>query len=226
MPRAKPPSGVVSSLLLGFILITTLLWARYQTYLEGMVFDRAWGSMWWGMLLLGIILLYIVILLSIVLSTIRRKIRWPWLLLSLTTPVLWLLSHSLPIPSFTEGMRDGLREKIPAERLYQFAEAMRHETSKIDWETHSEITNPLYFERHPLNKLAKEKFPDIHGLSAAEPRIEVGEAHVAMFWGSALVKHWGIQIGERPFLHASDEYQKGVSYQKVYPEVWVYRDRY
>jgi hypothetical protein len=207
MPRA--------CLIFGVIAFIALLGGRAQSYFEGQSFDKSWASPLLGLFSFGCLLAYLVTVASAVVAAIQKKVRWPWLIAIFAVPVCWFGSYQVPIPSFTDGMQVGLQQKVSSERLKLFAAAM----------VVPESPNP---EELPDKRveLMKREFPEIYRLSTMEPRVSIGDDFVEIFWGSALVKHWGVRIGSRPFSDASVDYQKGVSYREAYEGIWVYHDRY
>jgi hypothetical protein len=204
------------SLAFGGIAFIAVLCLRLFSYFEGLSFDKYWSGLLVVLLIFGSLLAYIVTAILTMIATIRGKVRWTWLLSILLVPVVGVGSYALPIPSFTDGMHDAVRNKVRAERLQRFAEAARLQPNSSDADASPD----------PRVGLMKRDFPEIYGLSVIEPRVDTGKDYVEIFWGSALVQHWGIRIGSRPFLDAPAEYQKEVSYRMVYDAIWVYHDCY
>ena len=79
---------------------------------------------------------------------------------------------------------------------------------------------------HEYNgKLAEleKRFPEVMEISTIPARVFVKETYVDVFFGSALVKHWGMRIvdageGTRPFT-----VQENAKAIEALPRVWVYR---
>ncbi|MBI5381577.1 MAG: hypothetical protein HZA31_06730 [Opitutae bacterium] len=197
-------------------MVLALVGGRLLGYVEGLMFEKYWTGLILVPLVLGSFLTYIVTAILTVGATIRGKVRRLWLWLVLSVPVCVAGSYAIPVPSFTDGMRDAVRKKVSAERLWRFADAARLQPGREDSEQVTDL----------LVTLMKRDFPEIYGLSELPPRVAVGEGSLEIYWGGALVQHWGIKIGSRPFLDAPADYQKGVSYREVYQKIWVYHDRY
>lgn len=204
------------SLTCGGTLVLTLVCGRLLGYVEGLTFEKYWAGLLLLPLLLGSLLAYLVTAILTVGATVRGKVRRTWLWLVLSVPVLLAGSFLLPIPKFTDGMHDSVRKKVPAERFLRFAEAARLLPAPAAFDTWKDARVALL----------ERDFPEIYGLSDLPPRVDAGKDYLEIFWGSALVKHWGIRVGSRPFIEAPADYQKGVSYREVYHEIWVYHDRY
>ena len=204
------------SLAFGGIAFIAVLCLRSFSYLEGRSFDKSWATPLVALSVLGSLFAYVVTAVLTVIATIRRRVHWLWLLSVIAISVVGAGSYALPLPSFTDGMHDAVRNKVRAERLLRFAEAARLHPNSPDADESPD----------PRVALMKRDFPEIYGLSAMEPRVATGTDYVEIFWGSALVKHWGIRIGSRPFLDAPADYHKGVSYRMVFDAIWVYHDRY
>jgi hypothetical protein len=181
-------------------------------YWSGVAFTKSW----WPVLLLPIFLISFLGLLIgciwLVVSVIRRRTKPVWLSLWIF-PVLFFGMQSIPIPGFVDGMAHRLHRDFSAADFQSFADQAR--TLKVDWTTHS---------KEAENGMAtlKDAFPRIMGLSDIEPRVTLTDSHVDIFYGSALVKHWGVRVLDRedranPF--TSDE---RAYYVEALPRVWVY----
>lgn len=161
---------------------------------------------------------YVVLGFITVIGVIRRKVRRMWLLAFLAVPATWVGFNVLPIPGFTEGMRDGLRSRVTAERLQRFAAEIRSKKALTMHELR-EWPDPRWAK-------VKDDFPEIYQLCAPEARIGVGPDYVEIEWGSALTTHWGIRIGPHPFASRPIEIQEGTSCLEAYSGIWVYQDRW
>ncbi|MBB3063094.1 hypothetical protein [Microbulbifer rhizosphaerae] len=122
------------------------------------------------------------------------------------------LLYQLPFPAYVDGMKKRIITEVTREELFSFAkEARSKDLEWINYEEHSAVVEEL-----------REKHAKALSLSSIPPRIEEGENYISVFYGSALVKHWGYIVGEIdefPIAHVPKNMQR-----KVYKGVWVYHD--
>lgn len=187
---------------------------RIAPYYEGLAFDKFW-FLPLGLLPLTLVLLLTFLILSIVvlISVLRKRIAAKNLIVLAVLPAAIFLVYRLPFPTYVDGMRDTVSRAVSREEFIALARDAR--VSSPDWvknrEGHDEIVVSL-----------KAKHSKPLGLSAIPPRIKVSENYVSVFYGSALVKHWGYVVGdikEFPIEHIPED-----MYKKVYEGVWVYHD--
>lgn len=118
----------------------------------------------------------------------------------------------LPFPSYVDGMQKRVEAELTKEQLFRFAhDANAQEYDWLDEDKHSKWVERL---RSKHNKALS--------LSKLPPRIIKGNDYVSVFYGSALVKHWGYIVGDIedfPIEHIPENMQR-----KVYDGVWVYHD--
>ncbi|WMS88755.1 hypothetical protein [Pleionea litopenaei] len=77
-------------------------------------------------------------------------------------------------------------------------------------------------EHNALIESLRAKYPNALSLSDMPPRIEVSDSYVSVFYGGALIKHWGYLFTESdsfPIEHIPEG-----MYRQVYQGVWVYHD--
>ncbi len=92
--------------------------------------------------------------------------------------------------------------------------ALAAKSANIDWnkpEEHNKIIEQL-----------KADHPTPLSLSPISPRIIVKKNYISVFYGSALVKHWGYvvsDLNEFPIEHIPKN-----MYRKVFEGIWVYHD--
>ncbi len=186
---------------------------RVIPYFEGIAFDKFW-SVPMGILPLGAIAFLTFIVSSVVcIVAVVRKRRSPKILVFVGVfPVLVIGFCQAPFPSYVDGMHKTVTESLTKKELVEFA---------ID----ARSSNPDWIEREEHNQLIKQlkdKHPKPLTLSHIPPRIDVSENYISVFYGSALVKHWGYVIGdieEFPIDHIPEN-----MYKKVHEGVWVYHD--
>ncbi len=109
-------------------------------------------------------------------------------------------------------MQKRVEAELTKEQLFRFAhDANAQEYDWLDEDKHSKWVERL---RSKHNKALS--------LSKLPPRIIKGNDYVSVFYGNALVKHWGYIVGDIedfPIEHIPDNMQR-----KVYDGVWVYHD--
>ncbi len=197
----------------GVIFIVALLAMRVIPYFEGLAFDKFW-SVPLGIFPLGVVALLTFIGSSLVcfVSVVRRRRSPRGLIIVGVFPLLVVALYQAPIPSYIDGMHKTIVESLSKKELVEFAvDARLRNPEWIKHEEHDQIIKPRKYKHlKPLT------------LSPIPPRIEVNEDYISVFYGSALVKHWGYVIGnveEFPKTHIPES-----MYKKVYDGVWVYHD--
>jgi len=163
---------------------------------------------------LAAILVFIVGFIIRVVSVLRKKHKLSALLLPLIFICLFIGSKYLPIPTFLDGLHDSVEKSLNRDALIEFAKMARD--LEIDWSRE---------EKHK-KKLAvlRNKFPAELSISRLDPRIELSDNAVSVFYGSAITKHWGYAVVEKdecPIQHAAK-----YSCKKVFDNVWVYQTSY
>ena len=191
----------------------SLVILRVTPYFEGYDFDKYW-SLPMGVLPVGLISLVVFLFSSVVVVVkVFRKTRSAYNFVVIGGVFLTLFSvYNLPIPSYVDGMHKRVKAELSRDELLNFAgDARAEELDWLDREAHSEL----------IDSLRAKHFKAL-SLSDIAPRIEKGEGFISVFYGSALVKHWGYVVGdidEFPIEHIPLEMQR-----KVYEGVWVYHD--
>ncbi|WP_041590123.1 hypothetical protein [Teredinibacter turnerae] len=205
----------MSKTLLYSAIITSisLVIMRVIPYFEGYNFDKYW-SLPMGVLPVGLISLIVFLLSSVVvIIKIFRKTKSSYNLAVIGGMILTLFSvYNLPIPSYVDGMHKRVKAELSRAELLDFvSDASAEELDWLDRDAHSKLID-----------LLRAKHLKALSLSGIAPRIEKGEGYISVFYGSALVKHWGYVVGdidEFPIEHIPLEMQR-----KVYEGVWVYHD--
>ena len=186
---------------------------RVTPYFEGSNFDKFW-SIPMGVLPLGLfsVLVFVVTSIASLVSIARKKQSPKNIVFIAVLPILVVGIYQVPFPSYVDGMHETLIESLSMEELRSFAADVR-------------ISNPKWIDRDEHRKLIKElraKHPKSLSLSKLSPRVDVSDNYISVFYGSALVKHWGFVVGDLekfPIEHIPEN-----MYKEVYAGVWVYHD--
>jgi len=197
----------------GFIALIAIVVMRVTPYFEDLAFDKYWPIPI-GVLPVGLIAFLVFCITAIVctITIIRKKQSPKNLYIIILFPVLITVLYLAPLPSYVDGMRKTVIESLSKQELSSFV--LDAKSANIDWnntEEHNKLIGQL-----------KAKHPAPLGLSPIPPRIDVQENYVSVFYGSALVKHWGYvasDLQEFPIEHIPKN-----MYRKVYEGVWVYHD--
>lgn len=205
------------TLLSGVLLVGYLGAAAVDRYWAGVAFSKSW----WPALLIPVFLIALLGLsigcIWLVISVVRRRTKPIWLFL-LVFPVLFVGRRAFPMPGFVDGMAHRVQRDFSAAEFLSFAKQAR--ALKVNWIDHS---TKVEIGMDALQKA----FPRIMGLSQLEPpRVSLAATHVDLFYGSALVKHWGVRVMDKdahadPF--ASEE---RAHFLEALPRVWVYHLAY
>jgi len=200
---------IISALLTLFSLTVM----RVVPYFEGHAFDKYW-SVPMGVLPFGLLSFIVFVVTSIVVVIkIFRKQQSKYNLAVVGGLFLFaVVLHQMPIPHYVDGMKKRILTELTQKGLFDFSLAAQAED--LDWldrEAHLKLIENL-----------RSKHTKALSLSTISPRVEKGEGYVSVFYGSALVKHWGYVVGdidEFPIEHIPKDMQR-----KVYEGVWVYHD--
>lgn len=215
-------------LALAVAILVYLLILRASVYVEGKSFTKSWLGPLSVFPALACFLACFVTAIVTTIEVLRKKVRPRWLLAILAVAAGWVGAYQIPFPEYTDGMRDRLRAQVPLERLRLFAEAAKAEAQKPLPPPPPDQLPPDALEAgsRRLAELMQRDFPEIHALSPLPPRVGAGAQGVHIYWGSALVKHWGITLGQPPFADSPADYRSKLSIREVYAGVWVYHDIY
>ena len=195
------------------LTLIALLVMRVVPYFEGFDFDKYW-SVPMGALPLGILSFIVFLASSITVSVqvVRRKKSRYNIVCIGTFFLLTVLLYQSPFPTYVDGMKKRILSELTREELISFVNEVS--SRKLDW---------VNYEKHSaLIEELREKHAQALSLSSIPPRIEEGEKYISVFYGSALVKHWGYVVGdvdEFPIKHIPKNMQR-----QVYKGVWVYHD--
>lgn len=197
----------------GVIALIAIVVMRVIPYFEGIAFDKYWFIPM-GVLPVGLIAFLAFFITSIVciIAIVRKKQSPKNFYIIVLFPVLITVLYLAPLPSYVDGMRKTVNESLSKQELSSFA--LDAKSTNIDWNKTE--------EHNLLVAQLKAKHPTSLSLSPIPPRIDVQENYVSVFYGSALVKHWGYvvsDLNEFPIEHIPKN-----MYRKVYEGVWVYHD--
>jgi hypothetical protein len=197
----------------GVVAIASLVAMRVIPYFEGVTFDKFW-SVPIVVFPVGLMAFLTFFVSSIVcgIAVARKKISPKNLIVIGLFLVLVIILYQVPLPSYVDGMHKTVIETVSQQELTAFAVDAR--SSNLEWSKRK--------EHDQLIQQLKAKHPKPLSLSPIAPRIDVSENYISVFYGSALVKHWGYVIGdlkEFPIEHIPES-----MYKKVYDGVWVYHD--
>jgi hypothetical protein len=195
------------------LTLIALLVMRVVPYFEGFYFDKYW-QVPMGLLPLALLSFIVFFVSSIIVSVqvVRKKKSKYNLVFVGAFFLLALLVCQSPFPTYVDGMKKRIIAEISREELISFAnEANSRELDWVNYDEHSTLIEEL-----------REKHTKVLSLSSIPPRIEKGKKYISVFYGSALVKHWGYVVGEMdefPIEHIPKDMQR-----QVYKGVWVYHD--
>ena len=197
----------------GVIALIAFVVMRGMPYFEGEAFDKYW-SIPMGVLPVGLIafLAFVITAIVCIIAITRKKQSPKNLYIIVLFPILVLALYLVPFPSYVDGMKKTVAKSLSKQELSLFA--IDAKSTNIDWNKHE--------EHEKLITQLKAKYPKPLSLSPIPPRIDVEENYVSVFYGSALVKHWGYVVSdlkEFPIEHIPKN-----MYRKVYEGVWVYHD--
>lgn len=201
-------SGLFSALM---ISLTRLL-----NYIEGRHFDRYLIRYPMSLAVLLSVVTFLVAGSFCAYHVMRRQVPFAKVRWLLTVPVALGLSVGLSFPTFSDGMRDTLESKGLVARLHQYAADARKACEGVD----------PYKQDEPLSRLVAERYPEFEALSKMRLHLRVTEEAVNLSWGGALIGHWFIAIGKKPFPHAPADYMKDVELICIGGDVWLCRDAY
>ncbi|WP_299775899.1 hypothetical protein [uncultured Pseudoteredinibacter sp.] len=195
------------------ITIVCLLVMRVVPYYEGLAFDKFW-SIPMGVLPVGLIAFFtfIVSAISCLIAVVKKQKSLNHLIVMGLLPILVVAIYKFPFPSYIDGMHKTVQDALPLDEIVKLSIEAREINPK--W------TN--YEEHDKLIEKLRTKYPNALNLSHTPPRIGVSDNHVSVFYGSALVKHWGYLFTESdsfPIEHIPEG-----MYKQVYKGVWVYHD--
>ena len=101
-------------------------------------------------------------------------------------PILVVVIYKAPFPGYIDGMHKTIKEALPLNEIVRLSvEAKEINPDWLDYEEHYQLIKKL-----------RTKYPNALSLSHIPPRIEVSDNYVTVFYGSALVKHWGYLFTE------------------------------
>ncbi|GAB2190394.1 hypothetical protein MAH1_20020 [Sessilibacter sp. MAH1] len=182
-------------------------------YYEGLAFDKFW-SIPLGVLPVGLVavLTFVVSAIASFMAVLRKRKSINHLVVIAVLPVLLVAIYKFPFPSYVDGMHKTLEDRVPRDEILRLSIEARE--INLNW------TN--YKEHDALIERLRTKYPNALSLSHISPRIEVLDNYVSVFYGSALVKHWGYLFTESDEFPI--EYIPEGMYSQVYEGVWVYHD--
>ena len=198
----------------GFAGVTVVSMAVFN-YFEGLAFAKwFFGPLIFGPLILGSIGALLICSVGLVVSAIRRKIGVLDLHPILVIPAVLYLLILLPLPGFIDGLHEAVKKNIDRDRALQFEHAVRElSVSRFDVRDQStEIEN------------LRNAFVQELNLAGVEANVSVTAQGVKVYYGNALMNHWGFAIVKEdqcPLSHIPEHMCR-----KVYDNVWVYEDIY
>ena len=151
-------------------------------------------------------------------ASLKKRTGRLWLVAVIAMPVIWVASYQIPIPGNVDGMRDALRDQVSHKDLLFFANQAG--PMLVDVRSISPVA------ADPRVELMKRDYPQIYNLSKLSPRVGGEEGRVEIYWGSALVQHWGIFIGSPSMENPPARSEHWVKYLEVFEGVWVYQDKW
>lgn len=195
------------------ITLACLLIMRGVPFFEGVAFDKFWVIPM-GVLPVGLIafLTFFISAISCVVAILRKQKSLKNLMVVGLFPILVMSVYKVPIPNYIDGMHKTVKETVPLSEIVRFSSEARE--MDINWLDEGEHDH--------LIKELRAKYPNALNLSQLPPRVEVSDSYVSVFYGSALVKHWGYLLTESdsfPIEHIPEG-----MYKQVYEGVWVYHD--
>ena len=180
-------------------------------YFEGYNFNIYWSSLLVMMAWFVSIAIFVLLFLAEIVYFLQKKSSCNHFLALLAIFFVIILSWFLPIPNFVDGMSNRIASTFTRETLLTFSKEAF--VLKINYRNKKNLEG--------IAKL-KETYPKIWSLSTIPPRIYTDSKNTGVFYGSALVKHWGIEINK--FNKCPKDYLPASMCRKVYENVWVYRD--
>lgn len=199
----------------GLVFLGCQVWLKVSGYYEGLEFTQSFlMPLILFPVLLGSTLVFLVASILVAASLIRKKLplrsaRALAVLICIIVGGFWI-----PFPSFADGMREAVKEKLERDKLLEFAEhARRLKMQSVD-----------NFGYEASVRKLKEKFPAELSLSSIPPRIQVDDGSVSVYYGSALTEHWGYSIVEND--ECPRRYLPRNLCLKVYDNIWVWDDIY
>ena len=197
----------------GVIAFIAIVVMRVIPYFEGAAFDKYW-SIPMGVLPVGLIafLTFTITAIVCMIAIVRKKQISKNFYIIVLFPLLITGLYFAPFPSYVDGMRKTVAESLSKQELSSFA--LEAKSTNIDWNKHE--------EHNKIIERLKANHPTPLSLSPIPPRINVKENYVSVFYGSALVKHWGYvvsDLNEFPIEHIPEN-----MYREVFKGVWVYHD--
>lgn len=186
---------------------------RIVPYYEGVAFDKFWSV---PMIVLPVgmiaLLTFIVTAISCLIAIVRKRKGINHLVVMVLLSIILVAIYTFPFPSFVDGMNETVQSALPRDEIVQLSLEARKINPK--W------TNRV--EHNALIESLRAKYPNALSLSDMPPRIEVSDSYVSVFYGGALIKHWGYLFTESdsfPIEHIPEG-----MYRQVYQGVWVYHD--
>ena len=199
----------------GLVFLGCQVWLKTSAYYEGLEFTQSFlVPLILSPLFLGSTLVFLVSSGFVTVSLIRSKIPFRSTRALAVLVCFIVAGFWAPLPSFPDGMRQAIEEKLERDRLLEFAEHAR----KLRMQSVDDFGYEV-----SVRKL-KEKFPAELSLSSLHPRVQVDEDSVSVYYGSALTEHWGYSIVEND--ECPRKYLPHHLCIKVYDNVWVWDDIY
>jgi len=201
------------TLLSGIFIVIYLCIGAIDRYWSGVAFMK---SSWIPPLTLFFIAAFLQFLIScvrLVISVLKRQTPSIWLLV-LTFPLSFLLIQSIPKLGFVSGMEYRIQRDFKNEELLTFAEQARIALN-------DSTTLRVSITDEKIKRLI-DAFPKIMNLSKAKPRVIINTTHVDIFYGSSLVKHWGLRIVDKKNSSPPFTPEESASFSEALPHIWVY----
>ena len=218
------------ALIFAFLILFYSLCFFGASYFEGLGFHKAYSMalLYIGIFLMPILALgYLGTFIATIVSVLRKNTNVRQLLLP-TIPLLLVFSiPAIPFPTFTDGLRVAVGEKLDRDKLIEFAEQAKL-IAEIEETKRRQITSsdmrPHDTESASKFEMIKDIYPEALSLGLHPARVDVSSDEVRIFYGSALVKHWGYSIVDDDTCPIDRLTEK--SCQRVFEKIWVYSDIY
>jgi len=204
---------VKASILFGSIAVLAQLALYIESYFDGVSFVKSWsGPMFYVPALLISASVFLVLLLVCTVKFFRRKIPGKSYTYIYIAPVIFALTVAAPKPNYLDGLHDGAKDRLDLSNLAELREKLSVQPEVA--------VNPQALESLQIETL--KRFPSFVSLSPYEPRFQAGNGYVAVYYGGALTKHWGLVVStDEPFPLETVPHNM---YRKVEDGVWVYMD--